>query len=125
MNGDSGQDRRAASSRCSVPSAFTSKSRNGMAAARSCEGCAAVWMMRFGLQLLDQREQRVAVPDVERCMAIAGDLPPQTLQHPGLVSPSGPKKTARWLLSIPATSKSLLCKEDRDFGANQATRCGN
>jgi hypothetical protein len=41
-NGLSGQARRAASSRLSVPTALVSKSSNGMAAARSCEGWAAV-----------------------------------------------------------------------------------
>ena len=40
-NGESGQWWRTASRRLSVPSAFTSKSSNGRAAARSCDGCAA------------------------------------------------------------------------------------
>jgi hypothetical protein len=35
-NGLSGQERRAASRRLRVPTAFVSKSSNGMAAARSC-----------------------------------------------------------------------------------------
>ena len=46
--GLSGQYRRAASSRFRVPTAFVSKSSKGMAAARSCDGWAAVWTIAAG-----------------------------------------------------------------------------
>jgi len=42
-NGLAGQDRRAASSRLSVPTALVSKSSKGMAAEPTFDGCAAGW----------------------------------------------------------------------------------
>src|SRR5258708_14715238 len=46
MNTASGQNCRVASSRCSVPQAFTSKSVSGSSAAQSCDGSAPAWITR-------------------------------------------------------------------------------
>jgi hypothetical protein len=48
-NGASGHDCRTASRRLSVPTAFVSKSSNGIAAARSCEGWAAAYTIASGI----------------------------------------------------------------------------
>jgi hypothetical protein len=74
MNGDSGQDRRATSSRFNVPTAFISKSRNGMVAARSCEPLSEGMDNQVRANLLDERQHTIAVTDVERFMPVAGDF---------------------------------------------------
>ena len=64
-NGDSGQRPSAASSRLSVPTAFVSKSSKGIAAARSCDGWAAVCTMAVGRSVAHEPEDAGAIPDVE------------------------------------------------------------
>ena len=59
MNTASGACFRVASSRLSVPPALTSKSSNGRALARSCEGWAAQWMIRSGRVLADDPVHRL------------------------------------------------------------------
>src|ERR1035438_10188535 len=104
MNGVSGQDLRAASSMCSVPSAFTSKSSSGMAAARSCEGWAAVCTIRLGRNS-SMRANRASRSRISSAWWLYPGISRLNRSSTQLVSPSGPKKTARWLLSIPATRK--------------------
>ena len=80
MNGVSAENCLAASSRFSVPTAFTSKSRKGMAAARSCEGCAAVWMISAGPEVSFRSARTpLAIANVESLVPIAGNLATQVV----------------------------------------------
>ena len=100
MKGDSGQWRRAASSRFSVPTAFTSKSSKGMLAARSCEGWAAVWMMTAGLSVSTSFSTAGAVANVQLVVREAGQRLPQPLLVPAGVALRA-EEASRWLLSTP------------------------
>src|ERR1019366_9199916 len=66
MNGASGQKRRAASSRCRVPKALTSKSRKGMAAARSFE-------VPTGIALRTEEDSAKIAVDADHAKALTGE----------------------------------------------------
>ena len=121
----SGQLRRAASSRFSVPTALVSKSSNGIAAARSWDGCAAAWTISVGLQ---RRRPARARPARSR-MSSSWCWKPGSSRSSRCwfqrVSPCGPKNTARWLLSTPWTSYPWLCEVAADFAADQAGGAGD
>ena len=57
-----------------------------MAAARSCEGCAAVWMIRSGLRLRHQRQDGFAIADIDRLVAVVRESRLQSRQHPAGVA---------------------------------------
>ena len=76
MNGASGQNFRAASSRFSVPLAFTVKSVCGSRAAQSCDGCDAVCTMasNAAAMLLEQIQHCVGVANVDVVMFVTANI---------------------------------------------------
>ncbi len=78
---------RAASSRFSVPTALVSKSSNGIAAARSCDGCAAVCTMSVGADVRDQIAVIAgAIADVDSMMVEVLQRPLEPLLIPARVA---------------------------------------
>ena len=69
-----------------MPTALVSKSAKGMDAARSWLGCAAVWTMASGLNLLHQVDHALAVADVEFVMHKALDGPLKTMLIPARIA---------------------------------------
>ena len=124
MNGDSGQDRRAASSRLQRAERvhLEIEERNG--------GRAIVRGLRGGVDdqvrthFLQQREHTLAVPDVERGVSVAGDLAAQALQHPTGVA-LGPEENRAMVVVDPVDLKSLARKKPGDFRANQSAGAGH
>ena len=111
-NGDSGQTWRAASSRLSVPTAFMSKSSNGMARGQVVAGLGGGVDDHVGLEFLHQLEHAVAVADVELVVDESVQARLQAPLVPARVALRA-EENARWLLSTPWTcqpSAQNTCK---------------
>ena len=121
MNGDSGQYCRAPSSICSVPSAFTSKSRNGI------DGRPIVRRLRgrvddqVGSDLAHQGEESLAVADVDRFVTIARYVAPEPFRHPGCVA-LGTEKDGAVVAVDSNDAKTLTGEEGAHFRTDQAAR---
>ena len=91
-----------------------------MAAARSCEGWAAVWMTRFGPQFGDEGEQAVAVfGNIEGLVAVAGDIAAEALQHPTGIALGTEEEGA--VVAVDAGNfEPLAGEEDGDFRTDQS-----
>src|SRR3984893_7441768 len=100
--GASGQWRRAASSRFNVPVALTSKSSNGRSFARSWEGCAAQWMTA-PIGCVANTSVTAAGSRMSTGWWAKSRTPSTSCLSRHVVSPGGPKKSARMLLSRPWT----------------------
>ena len=77
-----------------MPTAFTSKSRKRDRRRAVMRRLGRSVNDEVGLQFFHQRQHRFPIPDIDRAVPVTGNLllqPPSTQ----LVSPSGPKKTAR------------------------------
>src|SRR5262249_26593183 len=101
--GASRQCRRAASKRFKVPVALTSKSSNGRSLARSCDGCAAQWMTAPILSAAN-RSVTAARSRMSTAWCVKLRTVSTSWRSRQVVSPCGPKKSARMLLSRPWTS---------------------
>ena len=76
-----------------------------------------------GPHFLEQRQNAGAVADIERFMAIAGDFAPEPVEHPTGIAFGSEEDRA--MVAVDADDvKPTAGEEDRDFGANQATRAG-
>ncbi len=88
----------------SVPTALVSKSSNGMRAARSWEGWAAAWTIArrriAATASCTAWRSRMSMAWLSKLRSVALS---RRVFH--VVSPCGPKKVARPLLSIPCTSQ--------------------
>ena len=113
-NGDSGQWRRAASSRLSVPTALTSKSSNGRSLARSCDGWAAQWMIRSGCS---RRARGRASPRGRGCRASwcvkRVVVPAQALEVPGRVAVRAEEVAAHVVVDAVDLPAALVEERDR------------
>ena len=92
-----------------------------MAAARSCDGCAAVCTMSWGR---NSSTSARTVP-ARRCPGARGDNQEsrggRRSKHPARVAFRARRKTARWLLSSPMTCENLVdAKKTETLGTNQA-----
>ena len=121
MNGDSGQDRRAASSMCSVPKRvhLEIEERNGGGAVMG--GLRRGVDDQIGTQLVDERQQLIAVADVQRSMSIAGDFAPQAIQHPTSIALRSEKDRA--MIAVNSVDLKTVAREEaRNLGTNQSAR---
>ncbi len=92
-----------------------------MAAARSCEGWAAVWMIRSGRNSSISAEQRVAIANIERFVTIAGDFSAQPLQHPTRVA-FRPEKDRAMIAVDSGDAETLAGEEYGNLRTNQPAR---
>lgn len=100
----SGAHCRVASSRFSVPCAFTPKSVNGSRAAQSCDGCAAVCTTRSTVPAASNAWRTAAKSRMSAEIAVnesGSAFFSSSTAH--FVEASGPKKYSRRLLSTPIT----------------------
>src|SRR5262245_61430275 len=111
----SGAWRRVASSRLSVPFAFTAKSRMGSPAAQSCDGCAAAWMTS---SMRPHSSRKAASTASESRMSVSttrmSGYSASRRSTCGRVDAEGPKNLARMSFSIPSTSKPDSAKNAAD-----------
>ena len=66
---------------------------------------------QIGPQFLHESQNAFAIADIDRRVAVVRESRDCSCPSTQLVSPSGPKKTARWLLSIPVTQNPWRAKE--------------
>ena len=120
----SGQLRRAASSRFSVPTALVSKSSNGIAAARSWEGCAAAWTITSGRSSAIRLEHSLTVADVELVVPERRKLSLEPLLVPARVALRPEEDGA--LVVVDAVDLIALVREvPAHFAADQARGAGH
>ena len=124
MNTASGAWRRAASSRLSVPTAFTSKSSNGRDAARSWLGWAAAWMTSSKRAAPQQRVDRRPVADVEVVVrvALAGGL--EALAVPRRVA-AGPEEVGPHVVVDAVHVEAEAVEELHRLGADEPGAAGD
>jgi hypothetical protein len=79
---------------------------------------------QVGPQFLKQREDAFAVADIERPMAVSGDLAAQTFEHPTGIA-FGAEEDPAMVAVDSSDLESLAGEEDGHLGANQATRAGH
>ena len=109
-----------------MPTALVSKSSNGMAAARSWLGWAAVWTIASGLQrLASSASTPGAVADVELVMDEAWELCCQALLVPARVALRAEEDRALVVVDAVNDVTQLACEITADFRADQAGRAGD
>ena len=113
-----------ASSRFSVPTALTSKSSKGREAARSWLGWAAAWTTASGREVLEQPQHGRAIAKVQLVVREPSTRRLSSRRWFQRVSPWGPKKSARMLLSTPWTSQPSAVEMPNHFRTDQPARTG-
>jgi hypothetical protein len=92
--------------------------------------CAVVRRLRrgvddqIGTQLVDKRQQLIALADVQGSMLIAGDFAPQAIQYPTGIAFRSEKDRA--MIAVNSMDVEAVAREEAgNLGTDQSARAGN
>ena len=79
---------------------------------------------QIGTQVVDERQQLIALADVQGAMLITGDFAPQAIQYPTGIALRSEKDGA--MIAVNSMDVEAVAREEaRNLGTNQSARAGH